>query len=258
MLETTALALLTFTAAFINDALGGGYGTITGSVLLLFAYPPQSFVPAILFSEAISEYWSGAWHVRYHNVNSRTFLLTTLGGIIGIVTAILLVGAFLSGDLARLYIGLMAVLMGAFVIFKSHRQSALRARQNHATDLWKTVILGFICGFNKSGSGGGYGPISTTGYMLLGLPPAIAVGTTILAKATNCLLSIILWAALRGGIDWRLTIRMSVGAFLGAPIAAWLNNYLKVNIRPLHHERLIGFIMMLLGTFSLLKQFGLL
>jgi uncharacterized membrane protein YfcA len=256
MFETVALALFAFVTAFINDALGGGYGTISGPVLLLLGYPPQSFIPAILFSEAVSEYWSGAWHVKYHNVNARTFLLTTFGGAMGIATAVLLIGIFLSVTLTKLYIGAVAVFMGAFVIVKSLRQKALCSAEKQRTDLWKTIALGFICSFNKSGTGGGYGPISTTGYMLLGLPTAVAVGTTILAKATGCLLSMVFWVTIRG-IDWKITLPMAVGAFLGAPIAAWLNNYFKVNIRPAHHERVVGVIMTLLGAYSLLKQFGL-
>jgi len=256
MLEPIALALVAFVTAFINDALGGGYGTITGPVLLLLGYPPHVVIPAILFSEAVSEYWSGAWHLKFHNVNIRVFLLTTLGGAIGIPTAVLLIGVYLSATLTKLYIGVIAVLMGVFVILKSIRQKASPPMERQKIHTWKTIALGFICGFNKSSSGGGYGPISTTGYMLLGLPAALAVGTTILAKATGCLLSILLWAALRG-IDWKLTLPMSAGAFVGAPIAAWLNNYFKVNIRPLYHERLVGLIMALLGAYSLLRQFGL-
>jgi len=253
MLKIITLGLVTFITAFINDALGGGYGTITGPVLLLLGYPPQSFIPAILFSEAISEYWSGVWHVRFHNVNARIFMLTTVGGVIGITTAVFLVGLLLIASLTRLYIGAIAFVMGCFVIFRSLRQEGSRSVKGGKTSLWKIILLGFVCGFNKSGSGGGYGPISTTGYILLGLPTSVAVGTTILAKATSCFLSIIGWTALRG-IDWKLTLPMSVGAFLGAPVAAWLNNYFKVNIRPHHHKRIIGLIMTLLGGYSLLKQ----
>jgi uncharacterized protein len=256
MTENIILTFFAFLVAFMNDALGGGYGTIGGPVLLLLGYSPQLFIPAILFSEAVSEFWSGAWHIKYRNVNIRAFLFTTIGGIIGIAAAVLLIGMFLSATLTKLYIGVIAVFMGTFVILKSLFPRAMHPAEKNNTGTWKTIFLGFICGFNKSGTGGGYGPISTTGYLLLGFPAPVAVGTTILAKATACLLSIILWAAIRG-IDWKITVPMTIGAFLGAPIAAWLNNYFKLNIRPLHHERLIGTIMTLLGTYSLLKQFGI-
>jgi uncharacterized protein len=173
--------------------------------------------PPILFSEAISEYLSGAWHIRYHNVNPRTFFLTTLGGIAGSSAAVWMIGAFLSGTATKIYISLMAVLMGSFVLIQSYRRTSSQTNADQRTGFWKTLLLGFVCGFNTSGSGGGYGPLSTTGYMLMGLTPAVAVGTTILAKATNCILSIILWTTLIG-IDWHITIPMSIGVFLGAPL----------------------------------------
>jgi uncharacterized membrane protein YfcA len=256
MLESIALALIAAVTAFINGALGGGYGTISGPVLLLLGYPPHVAIPAILFSEAVGEYWSGAWHMKFHNVNIRVFLLTTLGGALGILAAVLVIGVFLSATLTRFYIGVMAVFMGVFVILKSIRKKASPRPEKQKIHKWKIIALGFVCGFNKSSTGGGYGPISTTGYMLLGMPAALAVGTTILAKATGCVLSILSWAALRG-MDWTLTLPMSAGAFVGAPIAALLNNYFKANISPLYHERLVGLIMTLLGAYSLVKQFGL-
>ncbi len=256
MLEATAVGVFAFVTAFLNGALGGGYGTISGPVLLLAGYSPQSFIPAILFSEVVSEYWSGTWHVKFHNVNARAFLLTTAGSAFGIVSAIVLIGTIFSATATKIYIGVIAVLMGTLVVLKSFGRYVKSSAEKKNSPL-KIILLGFICGFNKSGSGGGYGPISTSGYMLLGFPAATAVGTTILSKATGCLLSIILWAALRG-VDWSLALPMSVGAFLGAPIAAWLNNYFKLNVKPLHHERLIGVIMLCLGAFSVLKQTGLL
>lgn len=255
MLEAIALGSFAFLMAFVNGALGGGYGTITGPVLLLWGYSPQSFIPAILFSEVVSEYWSGTWHVKFHNVNARAFLLTTAGSAIGIITAILLIGTIFSPIVTKIYIGVIAVLMGALVVLKSFGRYPRSSTGKKDRPLM-IVLLGIVCGFNKSGSGGGYGPISTSGYMLLGFPTAVAVGTTIMSKATGCLLSVVFWAALRG-IDWNLALPMSVGAFLGAPIAAWLNNYFKLNIKPLHHERLIGLIMLVLGVFSVLKQTGL-
>jgi uncharacterized protein len=253
MFETIILASVAFVTAFINNALGGGYGTISGPILLLLGYSPQSFIPAILFSEAISEYWAGAWHIRFRNVNGRAFGLTIIGGTAGIATAILLVGLFLATSVTRLYIGVLTFFMGLFVIFRSLWIKTAHCTEGNRIGFWRTILLGYICGFNKSGSGGGFGPLSTTGYILMGLPAAVAIGTTILTKATASLFSIIGWATLRG-IDWRLTIPMSIGAFLGAPIAAWLNNYFKINIHPRQHERVVGLIMTMLGAYSIAKQ----
>jgi uncharacterized membrane protein YfcA len=46
---------------------------------------------------------------------------------------------------------------------------------------------------------------------------------------------------------------MVIGALIGAPFAAWLNNYLKHKMRSSLHSRFLGVIMSLLGLYSLLK-----
>jgi len=255
MLDALSIMAFAFLLEFINNSMGGGYGTLGGPVLLMFGYTPQSVVPALLFSETVSEYWGGAWHVRFKNVDFRVFSITLLGSIVGIVAATFMLGVYLPAAVARLYIGVLAVIMGIFAIVMSFRSTEKRS-DYHNPAFWKVVLLGGVCGFNKSSTGGGYGPISTSGYMLLGMMPANAVATTIFAKATSCLIAILLYAGLSGGIDWTLTTFMSVGAFVAAPISSWLNNYLKLSIKPRFHGRLIGIVMTLLGTYALLRQLG--
>jgi uncharacterized membrane protein YfcA len=118
-----------------------------------------------------------------------------------------------------------------------------------------TTGLGVICGFNKSSTGGGYGPLSTSGFQLLGLAPPMAVGTTILAKGIACIISIVLWSGIVG-INLAMAVPMTIGAFVGAPIAAWLNNYLKLKVDPPFHGRFLGLIMTALGVYTVLHVLG--
>jgi len=142
--------------------------------------------------------------------------------------------------------------MGIFVIVRSFSFFTKRLHEKHKISASLTVALGAICGFNKSSTGGGYGPLSTSGFQLLGLAPAVAVGTTILTKGTACLISIMMWSGFVG-VDWSVALPMIIGALLGAPFAAWLNNFLKLKMHPSLHGRFLGFIMSLLGLYSLLK-----
>jgi uncharacterized protein len=256
MRDPVVLALVTFFIAFLNDAFGGGYGTLLAPLLLIFGYPAKVVVPGILFSESFSEGLSSGFHAfKYKNTNFRSFGLITLGGVLGIIAAVFVVGVFLTSTAAKLYIGIMAAVMGIGVVVKSWGVLAARMKERPQTNVPLTVLLGIVCGFNKSSTGGGYGPLSTSGFQMLGLPPAKAVGTTIPAKGLACIISIILWSGLVG-IDWSVAVPMAVGGIVGAPLAAWLNNYLKLKMSAPFHGRLIGAIMTLLGVYSVLKTLG--
>jgi len=256
MLDVIYVGILAFCLAIVNDSLGGGYGTISGPILILFGYDPIAIIPTILVSEACSEYCCGALNVKLKNVDFRVFGLTIVGGMIGIISAIFLIGIYLPATMTKTYIGTITVVMGAFVIIKSFRIVEKHSKQ-HKPSSWKVTLLGLICGFNKSSTGGGYGPISTPGYLLLGLKPAKAVGTTILTKATACLISMVLYAVITG-IDLPLMIPMTVGAVTAAPISAWANNYMGRKITPSSHGRFIGIVMTLLGLYTLMKTLRLL
>jgi uncharacterized protein len=255
MLNPLFLALLAFVLAFINDGLGGGYGTLSSPILLILGYPANVAVPSVLTSEAFSETFSAYWHARFRNINYRTFAYTTFGGIVGILLAVILIGVFLTSTAAKLYIGGIAVVMGLFVIARSYSwmKRYFRVKENINGTL--SAGLGAICGFNKSSTGGGYGPLSTSGFQILGLSPPKAVGTTILTKGVACIISIVLWSGLVG-INWGTALPMTVGAFVGAPIAAWLNNYFKLRVDPTSHSRLLGVIMSALGAYTILHVLG--
>jgi uncharacterized protein len=244
-----------FLMAFINDGLGGGYGTLSTPILLIFGYPANVAIPSVLTSEAFSETFSSIWHGRFKNINYRTFAFTTLGGVFGILFAVVVIGVFLTSTATKLYIGGIAVVMGLFVIARTYPWLTRRGKAKDNTNRPLTTGLGVICGFNKSSTGGGYGPLSTSGFQLLGLSPPKAVGTTILTKGIACIISIILWSGLIG-IDWGMALPMTVGAFVGAPIAAWLNNYLKLRVNPSSHGRLLGAIMSALGVYTVLHVLG--
>jgi uncharacterized protein len=212
-------------------------------------------VPSILTSEAISETFSAIWHGRFGNINYRSFAFATLGGVLGIAFAVLVIGVFLTAVDAKLYIGGIAVVMGGFVVLRSHPWLTKHSRHGDNTSRPLTAALGLVCGFNKSSTGGGYGPLSTSGFQLLGLAPSKAVGTTILTKGVACILSILLWAGLVG-IEWTMALLMTAGAFVGAPVASWTNNYLKLRFSPRYHGGLLGMIMAALGVYTVLHVLG--
>jgi len=251
MLELIFIFLLAFVLEMIDNGLGGGYGTLMSPLLLLYGYDPQVVVPAILFSEMCSGLIGGGSHAYFKNVNWRSVAITLTGSVIAMIVATLSVGIFLPKTIVRTYISLIAVLMGLFVFIRSFRKIKFKTRPSTLG----TSILGFLCGFNKGMTGGGYGPLSVSGYITLGLLPAVAIGTTTIAEGVVCTIGFFTYQAFIG-ITWSIALAMALGSAIADPISAWINNGIKKRLQPPFHGRIIGIAMFTLGLITLLKTLG--
>lgn len=252
-MELLTLFVLAFGLEMVDNAFGGGFGTILSPLLVIFGYDPRIVVPAILVSETVSGLWGGAWHLKYHNVNFKAIAFTLSGSLISMAAATYLIGEILPSSIVKQYIGFMAVGMGALVIFRSYD---FKEKQTSAIKYRFIPVLGSVIGFNKGGSGGGYGPLSVLGYMLCGIPAAVAIGTTTVAEGIACVLGVTLYSQLTG-IAFGITLALTAGSFIADPISAWINNAMKLKLKTQRHSRLIGQSMTLIGIVSLLKAFGL-
>jgi uncharacterized membrane protein YfcA len=228
--------------------LGGGFGTLMAPFLLLLGYDPKVIVPAILFSETCSGFIGGGFHTYFKNVNWRSAIITLIGSMSAMIIATFLVGVFLPKMIVSIYISLIAVLLGTFVVIRSFRNFNFKTK----TNAFGTCILGFICGFNKGMSGGGYGPLSVSGYMALGLIPAVAIGTTTIVEGIACAAGFVVNLAFIG-IVWSMALPMAMGSAIADPISAWVNNKAKIRLKPPFHGRIIGIVMFTLGLVAILK-----
>jgi uncharacterized membrane protein YfcA len=140
--------------------------------------------------------------------------------------------------------------MGILVVIKSY--SYIQPRKPNDFSKPKCVLLGGIIGFNKGSTGGGYGPLSVSGYILLGLSAATAIGTTTVAEGVACAIGVVTYASTIGLIP-SLVIPITLGAFIADPISAWVNNALKKKVEPPFHGRLVGVAMTVLGFITMLK-----
>ena len=207
-------------------------------------------------SEAVSGVWGGAWHIKFGNVDFRAVGATLLGSLIGMTVATVLIGEVLPGSTVKQFIATLTILMGSFVVIRSFSLVNKHAKSKDKTSTIKTALLGLAMGFNKGGSGGNYGPLSVSGYILLGLSPAVAVGTTTLAEGIACTLGVALYSQITG-IVLAVAAPLSIGSFIADPISAWANNKLKLKLKPPFHGRYIGLGMTALGILTLLRALGI-
>jgi uncharacterized membrane protein YfcA len=246
--EKTFLLLgLCFACELIDSGLGMGYGTILTPTLLLLGYRPEDIVPTILLSELLSGFAAAFFHSEIRNVDLRLkgphlqAALILAGGSVAGVTAGVFLAVSLPTAALRVMIGCIILLSGLFVVLLSRRTLAYRS--------WKMFALASVASFNKAVSGGGYGPLVTSGQILSGVPGRSAVGITSFAEAFTCLMGVTLFLARGGYIHLMLFVPMCAGALLSVPCSVFAVN--KANED--HLKILIGVLTLVMGVLTIYK-----
>jgi uncharacterized membrane protein YfcA len=245
-----AIFLAAFACEYMDSSLGMGYGTTLTPLLLLAGFAPLQIVPAVLLSELLTGLAAGAMHHRDGNVDlfsdrraRRTLVLLALLSAVGAVTAVV-IAVRISVFWLSLAIVTIVLAMGVLTLATARRQIRYRAGG--------ILTIGLIAAFNKGLSGGGYGPLVTSGQVVSGVPARQAVAITSMAEALTCLVGLGAYLVLTGGIDWMLTLPLAAGALLSVPLAT-------ATVRRLPEDwirRAVGSMTLVLGLVLLLKLVG--
>lgn len=204
----------------IDSGIGMMYGTLLSPVLIISGFSPKVVVPSLLLSQAIGGFFATYHHHKYGNAEfswkSRDLKIAAFIFGIGIISVIL--GAYIGLKLPKVYlqwyIGILCIIMGIVVLAKRKFNFS-----------WKKIgIIGALSAFNKSISGGGYGPIVASGNIASGLKAKKSIGITDFAEAPICLTAFIAWIALN---HWKipsteLLIPLCIGAGIGGLIGPFL------------------------------------
>jgi uncharacterized membrane protein YfcA len=245
--RTFLLVGLCFACELIDSGLGMGYGTLLTPTLLLLGYAPPDIVPTILVSELLSGFAAAFFHNEIRNVDLRVggehfkpALLLAGGSVAGVSAGVFLAVSLPAGPL-RMLIGCIILLSGLFVVLLSRR--AIEYRH------WKMFALATVASFNKAVSGGGYGPLVTSGQILSGVRGKSAVGITSFAEAFTCLMGVTLFLLKGGYLHLTLLIPMCAGALLSVPFSVFAVN--KANED--HLKVLIGVLTLVMGALTIYK-----
>jgi uncharacterized protein len=236
-----------FACELVDSGLGMGYGTILTPTLLFLGYEPGDIVPTILVSELLSGFAAAFFHNDIRNVElnfrGRDFVpaIILAGGSVAGVTAGVLIAMSLPKVVLSMVIGCIIFTSGFFVILFSQR--VIRYSR------WKMLLLSTVASFNKAVSGGGYGPLVTSGQILSGVNSKASVGITSFAEAFTCLVAVTLFLVKGGLINWLILIPMCAGALSSVPFAV-------VAINRANDERLklfIGVLTLSMGVVTIYK-----
>lgn len=248
----TALMLvgLCFACELIDSGLGMGYGTILTPTLLLLGHQPQDIVPTVLLSELLSGFTASFFHHEIKNVelgfrgkDFKPAAILASGSIAGVTVGVL-VAVHLPKGVLSMVIGCIILMSGLFVILLSRRVIEYR--------MWKMLILSAVASFNKALSGGGYGPLVTSGQILSGVQGKASVGITSFAEAFTCLLAVTLFLAKGGFINLVIFIPMCAGALISVPFAVFAINKSNED----HLKVVIGVLTLAMGALTIYKALG--
>ena len=247
-IETIILIVLGgFVCEFIDASMGMMYGTILSPVLIIAGFEPVLVVPSILLSQALGGFTASIFHQRLRNVNlalktinpkviakklselgyiesfkrgtTKDFKVSLCVVSLGIVATIIaaLIAISIPKAALKTYIGILVVAMGIILLLGPEFKFSWK----------KMVAVGVLSSFNKGISGGGFGPVVTSGQIIAGRDGKSSIGATTFAEAPICIVGFLTFLITKGLADWSLVIFLSIGALLGAPFGALLTSKIK-------------------------------
>jgi len=270
-IETIILIVLgAFVCEFIDASMGMMYGTILSPVLIIAGFEPVLVVPSILLSQAIGGFIASMFHRRFRNVNLAlktinpkiivrkiselgciesfkkgttkdfkvSFCVISLGIVATIIAALTAIS--IPKSVLKTYIGILVLVMGIILLLGLEFKFSWR----------KMVAVGALSAFNKGLSGGGFGPVVTSGQLIAGRDGKNSVGATTFAEAPICITGFLTFFITKGMSSWSLVIFLSIGALLGAPLGALLTSKLKSEKKT---KIMIGILTLVLGVWTLIR-----
>jgi hypothetical protein len=143
-------------------------------------------------------------------------------------------------------------LLIAIIVVSMGLVTLLTARRQIRYNTGGILAIGLVAAFNKGLSGGGYGPLVTSGQVVSGVPARQAVAITSMAEALTCAVGLGAYLVFKSGIDWSLTLPLIAGALLSVPLAtATVKHLPEAGIR-----RGVGIFTLVLGVLLLSRLFG--
>jgi len=245
------IIILGIIAAFVDNAFGMGYGTLT-PVLTALGFKPIVVVPVILISQMSAGLSGSVFHAIFRNVeldskekrDVKVTVLLTVAGMIGMTAAIFL-AINLSELIINIYIGVMILGVGIIMV----KELGFRFS-------WKKMyLISGLASFNKAISGGGYGPITTSGQVISGRDHEESVATSVISESFLSGYGFLLYFLFEGFTNLNLTLDLMIVLVISALIATPLGALTADRLNKRKAKKIIGYVSIALGIFTLIRLF---
>jgi uncharacterized membrane protein YfcA len=206
-----------FLTGYIDTCVGGGHGTLLTPVLILLGFTAAMVVPAVLLSEicigilaTILNHRAGNIRLAQGEQHRRVLLVLAVSSLVGSLIAVT-VAVQAPPNWVNAYIGVVIMAVGILLLVGRGipREFSMR----------RIAVLGTVAAFNKGLSGGGYGPLLTSGQILSGVGEKGAVSITPPARGLTGLFAVSLYFAARGHLELNLAAPLIIGSLLAMPAA---------------------------------------
>ena len=243
-----SLFLIAVFTEYIDGSVGMGYGTTLAPILIVLGFEPIHVILSVIVSQLIADLVMSIMNHLFGNANfspkstdTKVSIILGSTGLIGCV-----IGASVALNLPRViltaYIGILVFSMGLLTVINVKRK---------ALTMRKTILLGIFASFNKSVTGGGYGPILAGVQIMLGENSKQVVARTSLAEAIVCTMSIVAYILAGVSVNYLLIIIITTGAVTATPFSA----YTISKIKEKNLRKLMATVMMILGIITIFKAF---
>jgi hypothetical protein len=229
LLLFTILFFLSFSAEYVSSTVGEGYGLFLAPSLIILGFDPIMIIPAILLSEFVNAIFTTIAHQHFGNADfnpkKRYFKIAVVFSISGIIGAIIaaFVAITISTLVLKIFIASIFLITGVLIL----TSEKIRWKFSYV----KVVFLGLIASFNKALAGGGFGPVTTGGQIIMDIKPKRAVAVSKFAKGLTCLAGFLAYYFIdKSCLNWYITLPMLIGAALAAPLSGWTVDGLKHEI----------------------------
>jgi hypothetical protein len=209
-----------FLTAVVDIMFGMGFGLTMTPILLISGFGPHQIVPALLLSSLLGNLVSPFFHHRLKNVDfslcSQHFKISIVIGCLGVVGSFLgaVVSVGTSDFILGVYIGLLITALGLFLLLNRKLKTSFS---------WhKLAALGLFGSFNKGISGSGFGPIVTTGMILMSIDEKIAVSIQTFSELFVSVAGFLTFVLSGIPISWELALPLSIGVVISSPLAAFV------------------------------------
>jgi uncharacterized membrane protein YfcA len=238
------VVLAGFVAGYVVGALGTAWGAISVPLLILLAVDPAVAIGTSLIAGSVVALIAGGAHWRFGHVKWGILVPLLIAG-----TAAAILGAWVAvhvpAESLVLAIGAFEIWVGITILLKVPKGKP-------SSDGRISIGVGGLAGFVKGLFGTGWGPIGTSLLILSGIYPALAIGSSMIARVAVQLAPGLTFMSF-GGINLGVMIALAGSGIVGGVLGAFTTNKLSASVVRM----LIGTVVVALGALVLLKTLAL-
>jgi uncharacterized membrane protein YfcA len=220
MNDLVAVGLAGFAAAFVDGALGMGFGPTSSSILLSAGISPSGVSATVNIAKVATGLAGGASHWKFGNVDKRVVARLAVPGVIGA-----LVGTYIltnvDGDSMRPILAALLIGIGLRILFRFRRPITSNTTHHSTTEQLRGIEVAGAAGGVTNGLIGAWGPVVTPFLLHRGVMPRIVVGSVNTAEVAVAFVAAGSLIGAGGNVAAGTIAAMLVGGVVAAPVAAW-------------------------------------